>query len=122
MSLGVIPRFLVLLSDFWRESQKRAKKENWTNQAFAAAKCFTAERPKAKLGPPQLRCSVAVLRRIEALRHDEVTVHRGKNFWILFRKPHIRTPIVKDPNKLLMGVQIRIKLNKKHTVFIFGQT
>ena len=39
MYLGVIPIFwFEFLSDFWRKSQKGAKKENWANRAFAAAK------------------------------------------------------------------------------------
>ena len=39
MSLGVIPIFwFEFLSDFWKKSQKGAKKENCANQAFVAAK------------------------------------------------------------------------------------
>ena len=31
-------------------------------------------------------------------------------------KSHIRIPMVRDPKKLLMGVQIRIELSEKHIV------
>ena len=43
MSLGVIPIFwFEFLSDFWRKSQKGAKKENYANRALTAVKCFAA--------------------------------------------------------------------------------
>ena len=62
MFLGVIPIFwFEFLSEFWRKSQKGAKKENCANRTFAvakgtfaAAKCFAAEKaasPRRGRGP-----------------------------------------------------------------------
>ena len=78
------------------ENRKMSKEEKLgKNRAFAAAKgtfavvkSFAAAKSRAKMATPRVRCSVAVLRR------GEGTVHRGKNFRILFRKPRICTPIV----------------------------
>ena len=92
--------------------------------------CLAKVRPKGQKGPPQLRCSVAVLRRsVAVLRRSEAlcrniamlrrgvdTVHTRKFSDFCFRTPRIRTRFFRNPNKLLMGVQIRIKLNEKRTV------
>ena len=59
--------------------------------------CLAAARPRAKKATPRVRCSVAVLRRSEALHRfstEKGTVNKGKIFRILFQKPCIRTPIV----------------------------
>ena len=56
--------------------------------------CLATAKSRAKMATPRVCCSIAVLRRSEALHRGEGTVHRGKNFRILFQKPHIRAAIV----------------------------
>ena len=98
MFLGVIPIFwFEFLSDFWRKSQKEAKKENCANRTFAVAKgtfavakgtfaaanCFAAEKaasPRRGRGPkwpPMVHCS-------KALHCGEDTVHSGLKFLFCF--------------------------------------
>ena len=79
------------LGDFWRKSQKEAKKEKLgKNRATSLRRrgCFTAARPRAKMATPRVRCSIALLRR------SEVTVHSEPKFLFIFRKSRIRALIV----------------------------
>ena len=80
MSLGVIPIFwFEFLGDFWRKIANRGKREKLGTDPFAAAKGGLAVvRLRAKKATPRVRCSEALLRR------GKGTVHRGKNFRILF--------------------------------------
>ena len=60
-----------------------------STKCFAAVKgCLATAMPKGQKRPPYVRQGVALL------RQGEGTVHRGKKFRILFRKPRIRTSIV----------------------------
>ena len=99
MSLGVIPIFwFEFLSDFWRKSQNEGKRKSGQNEPLCRReghpRCGEdlrsskgwplrgeTERPN---GHQRVGYNVAVLRRSEALRRDEGTVHKGKIFWILF--------------------------------------
>ena len=73
------------LSAFWGKSQNEQGGKTGRKSGLCRSEgCLAATRPRAKKATPWVRCSVAVLRRNEALRRGEGTVHRGKNFWILF--------------------------------------
>ena len=110
------------LSDFWRKSQKGAKRKTRQKRAPSPQRGTPSpwRNPKLQRGlprhgedkgpkrpppppppPPRLHCSVDLLRRSEVLRRSVAmprrgvdTVHRGKNFGFLFQKSRIRTLIV----------------------------
>ena len=96
------------LSDFWRKTQKGSKGKIGQKSGLRRSKgnlcrgevlrhnkgCLAAARPKGQTRNPQVRCSEAVLFRSEVFHRGNGPIHKGKKFWILFRKPRIHTPIV----------------------------
>ena len=71
--------------DFWRKSQKGAKeklgKKNKIGPLRHSEGCLAAARLRAKKATPLVRYSVVVLHR------NEVTVHKGQNFYFVSESP-----------------------------------
>ena len=68
-------------------------------------------RPRCQNGTPRVHHGVALLRRNVAAVHRE-------QFFFFFVSEHLVFihRLFRDPNKGLMGVQIRMKVSKKRTV------